>query len=94
MLDLFELGEYFLNALKPIGDWLLSPIGNVYPDWLTDYITAIAKMTPPDQPTLADDMYSIMMGFRNISPAMLIFGGGLITIFSFKLAKLIADIVK
>ena len=87
MLELFELGEHFLNALKPIGDWLMRPIGNPLPSAAEDWLTLFAKMSPPDQPVGADLILQTAESFEGTSIATVIFGSALVGVLGFKLVK-------
>lgn len=79
MLQLYDLGLYFIENLSEVGEWLLYKpfdtgvvvIPGVLPEWLETFYTSI----------------------QDASVASFILGSALVSILTFKFVKFILDIV-
>lgn len=84
MEELYNLASFFIDNLSDVGDWLLHEPLNVLPDSVVLNNIRILGL---------DWMRDFLMEIKDASVATLIFGGGLVSILTFKLVKFILDIV-
>jgi hypothetical protein len=92
MLDLFSMGEYFLSSLKPLGDWLMQPMSEVLPKWVSD-LFALSFISPGwSASSVSGSITSMLFGSSEVTVAMWLLGAGLLTIFSFKFVKFVTSI--
>lgn len=98
MIELYELGEKFLNTLQSIGSFLLETKIDLSFDFL-DAISLIYKILNWNNPD-ADPFFAGLFAFYDslelsgeYTLAALCFGGGLIFILAFKVVKFFTDII-
>ena len=98
MIELFEMGEKFLNTLQSIGSFLLDTKIDLSFD-LLDTVSLIYKIVSWNNPN-SDPFFDGLFRFYDslelsgeYSLAALCFGGGLTFILAFKVVKFFTDIV-
>lgn len=89
MLQIYELGQYFISHLEALGDWLMyEPFEGfglvIKVQRLHAFVAGQQYMLP---------IYDAMVAFSELSIASLIFGGALTLILTYKFIKFLVDVL-
>lgn len=98
MIELYEMGDKFLQTLRSLGEFLLDTKIDLSFDFL-DTLSLVYKIINWNNPD-ADPFFSGLFRFYDslelsgeYTLAALCFGGGLIFIIAFKVVKFFTDII-